>query len=96
VDSSGNIYVADRDAQTVKVFNKLGVFVRKLGVQDFRGQDNGHFNSPAGLTTDSAGNLYVADHDNCRVQKFNNKGVFLITIGTSVCGGRLDQNGRPD
>ncbi len=95
VDASGNIYIADRDAQTVKEFNKLGVFIGKLGVQDFRGQDNGHFNSPAGLTTDSAGNLYVADHDNCRVQKFNKSRQFLMTIGTSVCGGRLDQMGGP-
>ena len=95
VDSSGNIFISDQNAQTVKEFNKLGGFVRMIGQQDMWGQDNGHFNNPAGLTTDSAGNLYVADHDNCRVQKFNNKGIFLMTFGTTMCGNQIDRLGGP-
>lgn len=94
-DRSGNLYVSDRNAQTVKVYNKLGVYVREIGFQYESGLDNAHFNNPTGLAIDASGSLYVADHDNCRVQKFDKTGKYLMTFGTTLCGGSYDRMGGP-
>ena len=95
VDNSGNIYIADGNAQIVKKYNKAGTKVGQFGQLNIYAPDNGHFNNPRGLTTDSSGNLYVADHNNCRVQKFSSKGIFLMTFGTTLCGNQIDRMGGP-
>jgi hypothetical protein len=67
VDSSGNVYVADRDNYRVQVFNNAGVFLGKWG--SF-GSGDGQFLYPWGIAIDSIGNVYVLDFGNYRVQVF--------------------------
>lgn len=46
-----------------------------------KGNGQGEFNKPRGITTDAQGNLYIADSGNARIQKFSPNGDFLGVIG---------------
>jgi sugar lactone lactonase YvrE len=64
----GNLYVADTDNHTIRVFNYDTVSTL-AGLAGTSGSADGlgsaaRFFSPAGVATDSSGNLYVADTDN--------------------------------
>jgi sugar lactone lactonase YvrE len=72
-DSSGNIYVADRQNNRIQKFNSSGVYQSQFGAY---GSGDGELNGPESITTDSAGDLYVADSGNNRIQKFNSSGVY--------------------
>lgn len=92
MDSTGSLWVADRDANRVVSFPNaataptgaaLGVV---LGQPDFDTTTSGlkvnSLNGPRGLAIDSGGNLYVADYGNHRILRFNN--VQNKTIGDSA------------
>ncbi len=51
-----------------------------------RGNGEGQFDNPHGLTTDRNGNLYVADTNNERIQKFSPNGTFMTSIGSAGIG----------
>ena len=76
VDTSGNVYVADRSLPgsggqegRVQVFNVEGELIGKWGSE---GSDEGQFITPhgGGVAVDESGNVYVADSHNNRVQVF--------------------------
>jgi DNA-binding beta-propeller fold protein YncE len=46
-----------------------------------KGDGDGEFIEPLGITLDDQGNLYVVDSGNCRVQVFNEEGEFIRSIG---------------
>jgi len=46
-----------------------------------KGEKNGQFKYPNGITTDSNGNIYVCDAHNHRIQIFDSKGKFISTFG---------------
>jgi DNA-binding beta-propeller fold protein YncE len=88
VDSSGNVYVADRDNYRIQKFTSSGVFITKWGSS---GSGDGQFNRPYGIAVDSAGNVYVADTENDRIQKFTSSGVFITEWGSFGSGdGQFD------
>jgi sugar lactone lactonase YvrE len=47
-----------------------------------RGNGNGQFYDPKGVTVDKEGNIYVADTLNHRIQKFDKAGKFLLAFGS--------------
>jgi sugar lactone lactonase YvrE len=69
VDSAGNVWVTDVNADRVQEFTSTGTFLAKFGSS---GTGDGQFTSPQGITVDAAGNVYVTDSNstNSRVQKF--------------------------
>jgi sugar lactone lactonase YvrE len=72
VDSSGNIYVSDRDGTRVEKFDPSGHFLSSI---------NGLAN-PEGIAFDNSGNIYITEVGKQRVDKFNSTGTFLSSFGT--------------
>ena len=68
VDSSGNVYVADKDNHRIQKFDNNGNFITKWGSNGWTG--NGQFQYPEDVAVDSSLNVYVADTYNHRIQKF--------------------------
>lgn len=81
IDSSENVYVADRSNLRIQKFNSSGTFLAKWG--GTWGDTDGLFKIPYDVATDSLGNVYVADEYNNRVQKFSSSGTFLAKWGSS-------------
>ncbi len=81
VDASGNIYVTDKFAAVVDVFNAAGVYQRQLtGVT---------FSEPFGVTVDrSTGDVYVAGGG--VVDVFNSADVYQSQFGSGTLGGGSD------
>ena len=70
VDSSGNLYVADRNNHCIRKITPRGV-VTTIAGDDTTAQ----LDSPNGVAVDSSGNLYVADTFNNRIRKITPEGV---------------------
>ena len=88
VDSTGNIFVADRLSNRILKFTSTGTFITQWGSE---GSGNGQFDNPGSIAVDSAGNVYVTDTWNHRVQKFNSTGAFITTWGSEGSGdGQLE------
>jgi len=95
VDSSGNIYVADRGNNTIRKITSSGI-VTTLAGSASRGNADGtgtaaSFNSPAGVALDASGNLYVADSGNNKIRK-----ITLQQGRLQAIFGVLDLSVRPD
>lgn len=97
VDELGRIYVLDRQANEIRVFDADGEFVRSIGRQ---GSGPGEFNRPLGLSWGPEGHLWVTDWRNARYAVFDTSGAFVGSIlreipGISVAwSGVFDRAGR--
>jgi sugar lactone lactonase YvrE len=73
VDSSGNVYVADRGNNTIRKITASGIVTTLAGSANPGSADGtgtaASFNSPAGVALDGSGNLYVADSGNNKIRK---------------------------
>lgn len=67
VDHAGRVYVADRNAHRVQIFDDEGSLVKILGV---KGEGIGQFKSPASITLDHQENVVVLDTELNRVTVF--------------------------
>jgi len=77
--ATGNIYVADSEAQQIKVYDAAGAFQQSFGGQ---GNGDGQFNFPVGVVVDAgARQVLVADQLNYRIQVFDTAGNFLYCFG---------------
>jgi len=86
VDSSGNIYVADKSNHRIQKFDSNGVFLFKVGANGGDGTigtGEGEFENPWRIAVDSA-NIYVADNSNNRIQIFDSSGNFIKMFGWGV------------
>ncbi len=72
VGLSGNLYVVDRRAGNVNIFDGNGNYIRSFG----------SLVSPRGIAMDSQGNIYVVEQGNNRVVKLDQNGNSLKTWGT--------------
>jgi hypothetical protein len=86
VDTSGNLYVADRGNHTIRFINPAGQVSTLAGKPNEAGNKNGsasdaRFFEPVAVTLDSSGNLYVAEAGNYAVRKGSrlNSGLPVIT-----------------
>ncbi|ETR66795.1 MAG: hypothetical protein OMM_12335, partial [Candidatus Magnetoglobus multicellularis str. Araruama] len=86
-DSSGNMYIADPELNSVQVFSNSGSFQYSIG-SDSTGNAPGEFGlgSPTDVELDSSGNIYVADTVNHRIQVFTSSGELQYTMGTEGTG----------
>ncbi len=81
VDTSGNIYIADRHNQRIRMVNASGIIstIAGSGVPTFSsafGGDGGSGTAaalakPRGLSVDASGNLYIADTNNQRIRQWS-------------------------
>ena len=82
-DSSGNVYITNKDNHRIKVFTAEGKFLRKLRR---RGEGRGALAPhPRGIAIDAEDRVYVSDVNNC-VSVFKPGGEFVTSWGAS-CGG---------
>lgn len=79
VGSNGDVYVTDKDAGRVQVFDADGTFRFTFGSS---GSGAGEFSSPHGVAVDTQGDVYVADAGNYRIQKFDASGNYLTQWGS--------------
>jgi hypothetical protein len=77
------VYTSEAGWARIQKFTSDGIFITKWGT---RGNGDGQFKNPYGVSVDSEGNVYVADTYNFRVQKFTSDGVFITKWGTSGSG----------
>jgi sugar lactone lactonase YvrE len=86
VDSSGNVYVADSNNNTVRKITPVGAVTTLAGQTGVSGSNDGSssasFNHPAGIAVDGAGNAYITDTNNNTIRKL------VITSGavTTLAG----------
>ena len=77
VDDEGRIYILDRTAFEVRVFDREGVYLRSIGRQ---GEGPGEFKQPQGLEIDDLGRLWVVDSGNQRYSVFDTTGALVEEI----------------
>jgi hypothetical protein len=91
-DAAGNIYVADRDNNRIRMIDINGVIttVAGSGVQGSSGDNgqavNARLYKPTGVVVDAAGRLYIADCQNNRVRVVNTNGIITTLAGTGTPG----------
>jgi sugar lactone lactonase YvrE len=94
VDSSGNIYVAERNLFTIRKITPEGAVTTFAG-SGTRGSSDGtgtsaSFYFPMGVAVDSSGNVYVADQGNNLIRKITPAGAVSTFAGS---GSRGSTNG---
>jgi uncharacterized protein (TIGR03437 family) len=80
MDSSGNLYIADRDNNRIRRVSPGGTISTVAGTGTIGNTGDGglaaeaQLNAPSSVSVDAAGNLYVADTGNQRVRKVTTDG----------------------
>ena len=95
VDAADNVYVADRQLNTISSVTPVGVVTLLAGTAGVRGGGDGQgsaaqFSYPMGLALDSVGNLYVADAGNYTIRKISPKGLVITLAGLAGSPGSAD------
>lgn len=98
-DASGNIYVANNNADNVVKFNPATNSVATWGQT---GSGNGQFSGPNDVKMDANGNVYVVDMGNNRVEVFDANGNYQTQFGNVAgtqglngpTGMAIDSNGN--
>lgn len=95
VDPAGNIYIADRYNNCIRMVDTDGV------INNFAGDGSNGFGGdggsataaqlahPYGIALDKNGNLYIADEENQRIRRVNTSGIIKTIAGSgtlSFCG----------
>jgi len=98
VDSTGNLYVADTDNDTIREITPAGVVTTIAGLAGSAGSADGagsaaRFNSPSDVAVDSAGNLYVADTLNHTIRMITPAGSVSTLAGLAGVSGADDGTG---
>jgi sugar lactone lactonase YvrE len=98
VDSSGNIFVADKDNDVIRMITSAGVVTTVAGTAGSSGttDDTGaaaRFNLPTGVAVASGGVIYVADSGNDVIRKIASGGVVTTLAGATSTPGYVDGTG---
>ena len=92
VDTSGNVYVADRNNSLIRKISPTGRVSTFAGSGVQGSKDDigkaASFNYPAGIAIDSYGTLYVADQDNKKIRKISPAGVVSTLAGSGAQGSK--------
>lgn len=98
VDSSGNLYVADGQGNSVRKVTPAGVVTTLAGSATPGAADGtgsaAQFNLLAGIAVDAAGNVYVGDYRNNTVRKINQAGAVTTLAGLAGTAGFVDGTGN--
>ena len=98
LDSSGNLYVADRGNQTIRKITAAGAVTTIAGTVGITGSGDGtgseaQFNQPGGIAVGSSGNLYVTDTGSSTIRKITTAGVVTTLAGTVGTSGSTNATG---
>jgi len=98
LDSSGNLYVADKANDTIRMVTASGVVTTLAGTAGTFGTMDGtgaaaQFNQPVGLAVASGGVIYVADSSNHTIRKIASGGVVTTLAGAPGRAGYVDATG---
>jgi hypothetical protein len=98
VDSTGNIYVADTDNDTIRKITPAGVVTTLAGSAGNVGSNDGtgsaaQFNGPHGVSVNSAGVVYVTDTYNFTIREITAAGVVSTLAGSPGVEGWADGTG---
>lgn len=90
-DRSGNIYVADTRAGTIRKISINGSVTTLAGSPGLTGNSNGNsssarFDGPSALAVDNFGTLYVADTNNNSIRKITSSGIVTTLAGSGQAG----------
>ena len=86
VDKKGNLYIADRNNNRIRLVDKLGMIrtVAGTGQQDYNGESETaretNLYLPFGLTVDLNGNLLVIDRSHYRIRRIDPKSGQVETV----------------
>ena len=86
IDSKGNLYIADRNNNRIRVVDKLGMIrtIAGIGQQDYNGDSEvareTTLHLPFGLTIDSDDNLLVIDRSHYRIRRIDPKSGKVETV----------------
>ncbi len=100
VDGNGNVYVADRDNNSIRKITPAGTVTTLAGFSNgitaaIDGTGSAaRFNQPYALTVDASGNVYVADSANKLIRKVSPAGVVTTLAGTALAVGGSDGIGN--
>ena len=72
VDRHGRIYVLERQAQEIRVFDSAGTYLRTIGAE---GEGPGELTGAFGLAVDGFDRLWVPDAGNARITVFDSAGL---------------------
>jgi uncharacterized protein YjiK len=95
VDSSGNVYVADTESNSIRKITSAGVVTTIAGGVNGYLEGNGltaQFSMPLDLALDSSGNIFVADYANHVIRKITPT-ADVTTFAGSGSPGVYDDNG---
>jgi len=100
VDKNGNVYIADKGNQTIRMITPAGVVSTPAGSAGSASGANGtgsqaRFSSPAAVAVDGNLNVYVADSANDTIRKITSAGV-VTTIAGVAPGGGATSSGSAD
>jgi len=98
LDASGNLFVADRDAQTIRKITSAGVVTTIAGKSNGAGTTDGRsvnarFSSPSSTAADPFGSVYVADFGNQTIRKIAPDGTVSTVAGVAPTVGNTNSAG---
>jgi sugar lactone lactonase YvrE len=98
VDPSGNVYVSDATANTIRKITPAGVVSTLAGLAGTPGSADGsgtnaRFAVPYAVAVDAAGTVFVVDHGNHTIRKVTAAGVVTTLAGTAGSAGSTDGTG---
>lgn len=88
LDATGNIYVADRDGDSIRRVTPQGTVSTILGPGN-----GGGLSRPVGVAVDAAGTVYVADTGNHVVRRITAAGAATILAGMPGSAGYIEGTG---
>lgn len=97
VDRANNVYVADRNNETIREITSAGDVTTIAGAAGMSGSADGgsvaRFNSPTSVAIDKTGNLYVVDGSNATIRRVAANGAVATIAGTAGILGNADGAG---
>jgi sugar lactone lactonase YvrE len=95
LDSSGNLFVADKNNHTIREVTTGGVVTTLAGLAGTFGTTDGtgtdaRFNQPTGVAVGSGGAVYVADSINNAIRRVSAQGAVTTLSGTPGTAGSVD------
>ena len=104
LDGAGNLYIADKYNDRIRMVNSAGVITTFAGTGhhgDYAGYgygnggqaDSANLDYPVAIAIDCSGNMYIADQGSETVRKINTTGIINFFAGTG--GGGYNGDGIP-
>ena len=98
VDSAGNLFVGDANANTIQKITSTGLILLVAGTSGTAGAVDGtgvaaRFNQPNGLTLLTGGTVIVSDASNATIRSITGSGTVTTLAGSSTIRGNADGAG---